>query len=135
MRAGLLVGLGGIVGLFALEVALRAHLAAPAPTPILYDRHGAFLAQIGHEAFAPGGRRRVAYGYWVVAPPPRIVRATLALEDRRFWRHPGVDLLAVARALWQHLAGGHRRSGASTIAMQVARMQHPAPRTLWRKAV
>jgi penicillin-binding protein 1C len=136
LRAGLLLGLGGIAGLFALEVALRAHLAAPAPTPILYDRHGAFLAQIGHEAFAPDGARRVAYGYWVVAPPPpRIVRATLALEDRRFWHHPGVDLLAVARALRQDMAGGHRRSGASTIAMQVARMQHPAPRTLWTKAV
>jgi penicillin-binding protein 1C len=131
----LLLGLGGVVALFAFEVGQRAHLAAPMPTPILYDRHGSFLAQIGHEVFAPGAGRRVEYGYWVVASPPRIVRATLALEDRRFWHHPGVDPLAVARAIRQDLLGGHRRSGASTIAMQVARMQHPAPRTLWTKAV
>ena len=125
-----------MAGLFVLQVAQRAHLEAPAPTPILYDRHGAFLSQIGHESPAPGGGRRIAYGYWVAAPPPeRIVRATLALEDRRFWRHPGIDPIAVARALWQDLAGGSRRSGASTIAMQVARMQHPQPRTLWAKAV
>ena len=38
------------------------------------------------------------------------------------------------RALWQHVRGRHG-SGASTLAMQVARMQHPRPRTLWAKAV
>ncbi len=64
-----------------------------------------------------------------------MVRATLALEDRRFWSHPGVDPLAVGRALWQNLSTGRRRSGASTIAMQVARMQRPRARTLWAKAV
>jgi penicillin-binding protein 1C len=135
-RAGAVLCLGGILGLFATEVARRAHLEAPAPTPILYDRHGAFLAQLGHQTVAPDGTRRVEYGYWAAAPPPeRLVRATLALEDRRFWHHPGVDPLAVARALWQGLANGRRHSGASTIAMQVARMQHPAPRNLWTKAV
>src|SRR6516165_1697784 len=95
-----------------------------------------FLAQIGHETVAPDTRQRIAYGYWTVpALPDRVVCATLALEDRRFWSHPGVDPLAVTRAVWQDLSGGHKRSGASTIAMQVARMQHPAPRTLWAKAV
>jgi len=135
LRLGAVLTAAGIAVVFAAQVAQRAHLEAPAPTPILYDRHGAFLAQIGHESPAPGGERRVAYGYWVAAPPERIVRATLALEDRRFWHHPGVDPIAVARALWQDLASGSRRSGASTIAMQVARMQHPEPRTLWAKAV
>jgi penicillin-binding protein 1C len=135
-RAGAVLCLGGILGLFATEVAQRARLEAPAPTAILFDRHGAFLAQLGHETVAPDGARRVEYGYWTAAPPPeRILRATLALEDRRFWHHPGVDPLAVARALWQDLGSRRRHSGASTIAMQVARMQHPAPRNLWTKAV
>jgi penicillin-binding protein 1C len=64
-----------------------------------------------------------------------VVQATLALEDRRFWSHPGVDARALLRAVWEHLRGAHPRSGASTIAMQVARMQHPSRRTLWAKAV
>ena len=55
--------------------------------------------------------------------------ATLALEDRRFWDHPGVDPAAVLRAAFNNMRG-KRRSGASTLAMQVARMQHPAPRSL-----
>jgi len=133
---GIALSANATAGIFLLQVVQRAHLDAPAPTPILYDRHGAFLAQIGHETASPDGARRIAYGYWVAAPPPdRIVRATLALEDRRFWRHPGVDPIAVARALWQDLENGSRRSGASTIAMQIARMQHPLPRTLWAKAI
>jgi penicillin-binding protein 1C len=115
---------------YVVAVARDAHLTAPAPTPILLDRHGTFLAQIGHR-----DADRIEYGYWVVDPaPPRVVAATLALEDRHYFIHPGVDPAAVLRALWQDTTGG-TRSGASTIAMQVARMQHPRPRTLWAKAV
>ena len=135
LSLGALLGATATAGVFLLQVVERAHLDAPAPTPILYDRHGAFLAQIGHETVSPDGARRIAYGYWIVAPPPdRIVRATLALEDRRFWQHHGVDPIAVGRALWQDLESATPRSGASTIAMQIARMQHPLPRTLWAKA-
>ncbi len=113
----------------------RAHFEAPAPTPIVDDRHGVFLAQFGDDLTAADGRHRTEYGYWPVdAPPERIVSATLALEDRRFWSHPGVDPRAVLRAAWQDLDGLRQRSGASTIAMQVARMQRPEPRTLWAKA-
>ncbi|MDB5510540.1 MAG: glycosyl transferase family 51 [Enterovirga sp.] len=123
-------------GLFAFEVAGRAHLEAPAATPILYDRTGTFLAQLGNEAGAAGGgRRQIEYGYWPLERlPDRVVAATLALEDRRFRSHPGIDPLAIARALRQNFRSGRRVSGASTVAMQVARMQRPGPRTLWSKA-
>ncbi len=114
----------------------RAHFESPPPTPIVYDRHGTFLAQFGDELPGRAGGSLTEYGYWPVDPPPeRVVRATLALEDRRFRWHPGVDPGAVLRAAWQDLAGLRRRSGASTIAMQVARMQHPESRTFWAKAV
>lgn len=109
-------------------------LQAPAPTAFVTDRNGTFVTQAGHEAARPGGGRQVEYGYWPVDPPDAVVRATLALEDRRFWSHPGVDPAALLRAAWQHLRGGHA-SGGSTVAMQVVRMQHPRPRTLWSKAV
>ena len=119
---------------WAAAVAGGAVLSAPAPTAWITDRDGAFLTQAGHESRRPDGGRQVEYGYWPVDPPPLVVAATLALEDRRFWSHPGIDPAALLRAVWQH-AGGSSRSGASTIAMQVARMQHPRPRTLWAKAV
>jgi len=131
LRRVLACGFAALAASYLGSVALRAHLDDPAPTPIVYDRNGTFLAQFG--TVRDG---RTEYGFWHAdAPPERVVRATLALEDRRFWSHPGVDPRAVLRAVWQRVRGGSHRSGASTIAMQVARMQHPAPRTMWAKAV
>ena len=124
----------GAIGTYTVRVAADSHLAAPTPTAVVTDRNGTFLTQAGHESLRPNGTRQVEYGYWPVTPPDRVIRMTLALEDRRFWSHPGVDPIAVLRAIWQHLRGGHG-SGASTLAMQVARMQHPRPRTLWAKAI
>ncbi len=66
--------------------------------------------------------------------PPRVVAAVLALEDRRFASHPGVDVLAIGRAMIQNVSSGKRVSGASTIAMQVARLLDPGERTWWHKA-
>jgi penicillin-binding protein 1C len=124
----------GLLAVWGARVVQDAHLAAPAPTAFITDRNGHFIAQAGHESLRADGRRQVEYGYWPVEPPARVVRATLALEDRRFWQHPGIDPLAVLRAVWQRLRDGHG-SGASSLAMQVARMQHPRPRTLWAKSI
>jgi penicillin-binding protein 1C len=124
---------GGIAGpLLVLAVvglaAARAHFAAPAPTLLLLDRQGRFLGEL------PGAGQEEGLGYWPVAePPPRVVAAALALEDRRFGAHPGVDPLAVARAALQNLRTRGRVSGASTLAMQVARMQSPGARGYLRK--
>lgn len=106
----------------------RGQVIDPVPTLLLKDRHEVFLGEVGE----PGGE---GYGYWPVWPvPPRVAAATIALEDRRFEDHPGVDPLAVARALRQNLAAGRVISGASTLAMQVARMQEPGARSLPNKA-
>lgn len=61
---------------------------------------------------------------------PDLVPLLLAREDRRFWDHPGVDPLALLRATGQLL--WHRRivSGGSTLAMQVAHLLEPHPRTV-----
>jgi penicillin-binding protein 1C len=132
--AGVLAILTGVLGLLVAPIVQDAKLIAPKPTPIVYDRNGTFLTEIGHETFDDQGEtRRVDYGYWPLGRlPDRVVRATLALEDRRFAFHPGVDPLAMFRAAWTNAKGRHR-SGASTIAMQVARMQDPAPRTFLTK--
>jgi penicillin-binding protein 1C len=57
--------------------------------------------------------------------PPELPRALVASEDRRFYRHFGVDPLAVARAAWTDLRAGAVVSGASTLSMQVARLAEP----------
>jgi len=60
---------------------------------------------------------------------PWLARATVAAEDRRFFSHPGVDPLAMARAAGQNLSSGRRVSGASTLTMQTVRLLCPRPRT------
>ncbi len=67
--------------------------------------------------------------------PWRVVVATLAIEDRRFGHHPGVDLTGIGRAVVQNWRAGKVISGASTIAMQVARLQNPGPRTIRKKGL
>ncbi|KXU37203.1 penicillin-binding protein 1C [Ventosimonas gracilis] len=72
---------------------------------------------------------------------PYYLEALLTYEDRWFYRHPGVNPLALLRASWQNLAGGRVLSGGSTLSMQVARLLDPHSRSfsgklkqLWRTA-
>lgn len=65
---------------------------------------------------------------------PLIKAVALAAEDRRFALHPGIDPLALSRALWQNLWAGQVVSGGSTITMQLARLERPTRRTLKAKA-
>lgn len=66
---------------------------------------------------------------------PWIAKATVAVEDKRFYDHCGVDGVAVCRAAWQDVSSLKVVSGASTITMQVCRIIDPRPRTFWAKAV
>lgn len=125
--AAVVLGLPAAV-LLLLALA-RSGLEAPAPTLLVTDRAGRFLGELP----APGDER---LGFWPVEQvPPRVAAATIAIEDRRFRSHPGVDPLAIARAVRQNFSSGRRVSGASTLAMQVARMQRPGARGWLRKAV
>ncbi len=68
-------------------------------------------------------------------PEHWIAKAMVAAEDRRFWTHPGVDVVALVRAAGQNLLLGRRISGASTLSTQVIRMMEPRERTLTTKAI
>ena len=118
----LLLGVGGLC------LGLEDGLATPAPSHLVLDRRGAYLGEV------PGAGGEL--GYWPVpyVLPERIVQATLVTEDRHFFEHPGVHLRSVGRALVQNTRNLRVISGASTLAMQVARMQTPGNRTPWRKA-
>ncbi|MBI5538401.1 MAG: penicillin-binding protein 1C [Deltaproteobacteria bacterium] len=106
-----------------LPEALRARHGFDSSVRVL-DRHGKVLAEVRAD---DGARAR-----WVPIEQvgPDLANAILAAEDRRFYRHPGVDPIAIARAAGQDL--WHRRivSGASTLTQQLARTVKPRRRTL-----
>ncbi|MEQ4597187.1 MAG: biosynthetic peptidoglycan transglycosylase, partial [Methylobacteriaceae bacterium] len=54
--------------------------------------------------------------------PPRLAQAIVAIEDRRFYSHWGIDLRGMARAVWRNATGGGVREGGSTITQQYARL-------------
>ena len=85
---------------------------APAAVRVL-DRHGELVAE------RPAPER--ARGTWLTEIPPRLEAAVLAAEDHRFYHHPGVDPIGVARALKVDLAAGAAVQGGSTITQQLAR--------------
>ena len=66
---------------------------------------------------------------------PLFVEALLHVEDKRFYRHGGVDWLAMIRAAGTSLVAGHIVSGGSTITMQTARLLEPRPRTVPSKLI
>lgn len=65
---------------------------------------------------------------------PHYIAALLTYEDRWFYRHPGINPFALARAGWQWLRYGEVVSGGSTLTMQVARILDRHQRTVGGKA-
>lgn len=66
--------------------------------------------------------------------PEHLIDAVLAIEDRRFFKHGGVDPVGIARALWQNLRSEEALQGGSTITQQLAKNFFLTPeRTLRRK--
>ena len=70
---------------------------------------------------AGDGRYRLFVALDDIAPVAR--EATLLYEDRRFYQHPGVDPIALARAAWTTYVARERPVGGSTITMQLARLR------------
>lgn len=85
------------------------------------------------------GARVAADGQWRFPPgeeiPERFKAAITAFEDKRFYSHPGFDILALGRASMQNLGAGGVISGGSTLTMQVIRLSRQRPRTLWQKCL
>lgn len=117
-----------LVLVVALLTPLPGELREPAPPSLrVLARDGKLLREVRAD---DGARARPLP---IAAYPKRTIDAVLAAEDRHFYLHPGVDVLAVARAIGSNVV--HRRvvSGASTITMQLARTVRPHPRSLWGK--
>ncbi|WP_286747080.1 penicillin-binding protein 1C [Roseivirga sp. UBA1976] len=94
---------------------------------VVNDRNGALLsARIAHD------------GQWRFPPldslPQKYITALLTFEDQRFYQHPGVDLLAMGRAIQQNITSGRVVSGGSTLTMQIVRLHRKGKkRTVWEK--
>lgn len=119
-----------------LALALSMFIAAPqlpALPPIRRDPQVVYLDRTGALLGVRGG----LYGppVDVARLPAHVPGAFVAIEDRRFWTHSGVDPVGIARAIVTNGTEGRMAQGASTITQQVAKLVFLSPeRTVERKA-
>jgi penicillin-binding protein 1C len=112
-----------LVELLAWALPRRPLLDGIPGSVALFDAHHRLLRL----TLAADGQHRLVVPLRELSP--LVVEATLLYEDRYFWLHPGVNPVALGRAV-RALVGGGRRLGASTITMQLARrLDHLDTRT------
>jgi penicillin-binding protein 1C len=105
------------------------------PDPLFDAEYSTVLEGSGGELL---GAKIADDGQWRFPQSPEIpekfTRAIIEFEDRNFNSHPGVDPIAVGRAIVQNYKAGEVVSGASTLSMQVIRLAKKNPdRTVWEK--
>ena len=84
----------------------------PEQTSKLYSHDGILIGELGIERRTPVS---------IAALPPHVSQAVIAIEDKRFYQHPGVDVWGLGRAVVGVLTF-NRRGGGSTITQQLARI-------------
>ncbi len=96
-------------------------------TTELYDRNGKLLYRLYE------GKNRTLVKLDTL--PDYLVKATVAIEDKHFYTHPGVDFEGIARAAYQYIQEGEIQGGGSTITQQLIKNTLLTPeQTFKRKA-
>ncbi|MFN3230831.1 MAG: transglycosylase domain-containing protein [Alphaproteobacteria bacterium] len=127
VAGGFLAGIGLVLLFWALELPdVDETLAAHRPPIVtILDRNGTRVASVGGTG-----------GGWVDGEdlPSVLVDAVLAIEDRRFHAHGGVDAWGILRAFFANIRAGDFVQGGSTITQQLAKNMFLTPdRTAKRK--
>jgi penicillin-binding protein 1C len=120
--ASLAISAGALLAL-AYLIPLPARLSQPSSTVIDY-RDGT----PAHVFLSPDEKWRIHARLEEI--DPKYLDALLEMEDKRFYRHPGVDGIALLRASLSNASAGRVVSGGSTITLQLVRVLEPRPRTI-----
>ena len=123
----LVVLAAGFVGYYGHDLPDTEHLTGP-ETPLAIT----VLAANGTEVATVGEMWGELVPVQEMAPV--LPEAVLAIEDRRFFTHGGIDAFGVIRAAWQNAVEGRVVAGGSTISQQVAKLVFLSPeRSVKRK--
>lgn len=91
----------------------------PQASPLFLDRHGEVISRLT----LPDSSRAAPISIDQI--PPDLIACTLAAEDKRFYDHGGIDLLATVRAARDFVLQRRIVSGASTITQQLIKISSP----------
>ncbi|HRE43491.1 MAG TPA: transglycosylase domain-containing protein, partial [Terricaulis sp.] len=119
-----------LLAVFALDLAFAPPLQRVRDvSPVVLDRSGEWLMAFTTRE----GRWRLEARLDEI--DPEFQRRLIAIEDERFWLHPGFDPIALARASVSFARQGRVTQGGSTITMQLARLLEPRPRNIGSKLI
>jgi penicillin-binding protein 1A len=124
---GLVLLIAGLIWYLSLDLAdvTRGPLDERQPEITLQDRGGVTFASFGDR-----------YGEYLTLDQisPWLPKAVIAVEDRRFYQHPGIDPIGIGRAFVRNIQAGRVVQGGSTISQQLAKLAFLTPeRSLMRK--
>jgi penicillin-binding protein 1B len=88
--------------------------------------------QLVSEFFTPEREKRQLVN--IADIPPHLIQAVIAVEDRRFYAHRGIDWLGILRATYRNVRAGGVAEGGSTLTQQLVKNFFLTPkRSIWRK--
>lgn len=116
----LICALLGVLSIFGLYFYLKDELPdvttlkdVRLQTPMqVFTADGELISQFGEQRRIPLKLEEM---------PPQLIQAFLAVEDSRFYEHPGIDIIGIIRAATVVVTSGDASQGASTITQQLAR--------------
>jgi penicillin-binding protein 1A len=120
VKWGVLLAVWGVLAVTVMVLWFARDLPRPEsaldavrrPSLTLQDRSGQIFATFGDVV---GDSLRLP------DMPPALPAALVAVEDRRFWHHPGIDPIGLARAAYVNITHGRVVQGGSTLTQQVAK--------------
>jgi len=123
----ILIFLIGIILIVSYWLILPSQLFKAPYSTVIKDKNGVLLG--AHTA--DDGQYRFPETDSI---PYKFKKSLIIFEDKRFYYHPGVDILSILRAVKQNFKAGKIVSGGSTITMQVIRLSRKGKkRTVWEK--
>jgi penicillin-binding protein 1C len=124
-----IIGVSILILILFYYFSLPESLFSKKYSTVIVDRNGELLCA----SIAKDGQWRFPE---VKSIPEKFKQAIVTYEDKRFWNHPGFDILSFGRAIKQNIKKRHIVSGGSTLSMQVIRLSRRGKsRTFFEKIV
>ncbi len=128
--------MAGLLGITALGLLITYYASGLPPTDQLFGVKGTPSVKVVDASGATIVARGAGIGDLVPVSEmsPWLPQAVMAIEDRRFYDHFGLDVFSLARAMFANVEAGHVVQGGSTITQQLAKNLFLSPeRTFERK--